>query len=1084
MIKLKIRNGIIIAVCAIAVIITAILYSMFASRHIFNESREHLKEIYTQVRGTFSQAVENDRKLLYSWEQYIENSIDIMNGDDAVAAADREREFISFMEEQQDNELWGFTNFYFMGGEIKEETGEAQYPYLVDCKNIYGENKQFRIRRSLHELIIEDKGGVIGTREDDETGNSYMLFAVKVRTPKTYKGFDYNAIAISFNAGDMLNLLKLEAWNGKGQFYIALPDGNVLLQTDSQHERVDNIFDHLHAISVAESTIRGISNDWVSPETPDRKQSDNTVIIEEHGEEYYLSYVPVGFGDWMLVGYVPTSEVNASMNKFRTITIVIMSAIFAVVAAAVIAILFMNNRQRMKQKMLEVKSRENLLELLTLNTNDMFVMFSPDTFESEYVSSNVKSVIGIDAEAVRKDARNLLSAVESDDAHYTAEDLKNIEVGAPQEFDIALNGKDDGQKYWYHLTIYRTDTDGIDQCVAMLSDRTKDVKTRANLKEALEIAKNANEAKSHFLSNMSHDIRTPMNAIIGYATLLAKDAENAERVRDYTHKITYSGHHLLSLINDILDMSKIESGKTSLNVEQFSLPEFIEELYAMMISQTNAKHQEFEVHTKGTIPEYVLGDKLRLNQIMLNILSNAVKYTPEGGRVALCVETIKKAVHNHTHLKFTVEDNGIGMSEDYVKTIFEPFSRESSAATKGIQGTGLGMAITKNIVDLMGGTVSVESKLGKGSKFIVELELAVTEALPEDEDFWIHHDVTHVLVVDDEEDICMDIKELMSDTGVDIEYALDGPSAIDAVTAAVESGNDFSIVLLDWKMPGMDGVETARRIRAKVGRELPIMVLTSYSFEDIEQQARDAGIDMFLTKPFFVSNFRRAVMQIKSDGTEAEIEPQENDMTISGLKVLAAEDNEINAEILCELLEIEDVTCDIATNGQEALEKFEASAPDRYDMIFMDVQMPVMNGYEATRAIRACSHVNAKTIPIIAMTANAFDDDVKAALDSGMNAHLAKPINMDKLKEIVCKLRSEDRDGEKTETDGSEKSSDVKPKSAPVNKPKSASAKKPESKSATAKRSAQNKGKSQTASKSKGTTSGRGKSSTSDKNKK
>ncbi len=373
--------------------------------------------------------------------------------------------------------------------------------------------------------------------------------------------------------------------------------------------------------------------------------------------------------------------------------------------------------------------------------------------------------------------------------------------------------------------------------------------------------------------------------------------------------------------------------------------------------------------------------------------------------------SMKQKVHNHVHLLFTVKDNGIGMSADYVKTVFEPFSRETTEATKSIQGTGLGMAITKNIVDLMGGTISVKSKLGKGSTFAVELELAVAESIPDDADFWAHHNVTRVLVVDDEEDVCMDIKELMSDTGVDVSYALKGGEAVEMVAKAVKDGEDFNIVLLDWKMPDMDGVETARQIRAKVGRELPIVVLTSYSFEDIEEEARSAGVDLFLSKPFFVSNFRRAVMQIRNDGATADISPEETkNQSLAGLKILAAEDNEINAEILCELLDIEEAVCDIAPNGKEALEKFEASEPGKYDIIFMDIQMPVMNGYEAARAIRECKHKNAKSIPIIAMTANAFDDDVKAALDAGMNAHLAKPIDMDKLKALVASIMGDKKD--------------------------------------------------------------------------
>ncbi|MDE6201645.1 MAG: response regulator [Clostridiales bacterium] len=1001
----KIRDGILIAIIVIAVILTSVLYSVFASRHIYNESVGHLSEIYTQVKAGLSQKIELNRKLLKSWGEYINDSVNEINGDDPQKSEARREEFMNFTATQISQ--FDFSTCYFIDTESEAEDRQ-DYKYSVQAMpftlNEQGEAARgdvvdIRTRRSVTSLLESDTCGVVGFYDDgsDECVPGFFMFAVKT-TPNTYDGFSYNAIGIGFETGNVQGLLSVNTFDKDGICYVTLPDGQILARSGGKSSVMGNYLEFLKSdeCTLTHKTAAQVEQDWMA-------QRSGACLITRDGVEYYLTYMPVEFADWMILGIAPSEMVNSSMSWFRTVTLVVMISIFVFVAVVLAVVIVLNNRRRIHESRLVTESRERLLNVLSLNTNDIFVMFSSDTFTAEYVSANIEKVLGLDIGSVRSDIRALLQCAVGEYKPFTSEGLKSLGNGNAWEKDIQMKNSVTGATYWFRMTLYHSKTDTSEKCILMFSDRTEDKRMREQLEEALELAKNANEAKSNFLSNMSHDIRTPMNAIIGYATLLAKDAGNEERVREYTHKITYSGQHLLSLINDILDMSKIESGKTSLYVEQFCLPEFVEELYSMIVSQTNAKKQNFDVHTKGTLPEFVLGDKMRLNQILLNILSNAVKYTPAGGNINLRVETLKQQVHNHAHIKFTVEDTGIGMSEDYIKTIFEPFSRETTAVTKNIQGTGLGMAITKNIVDLMGGVISVESTLGKGSKFTVELELAVAESEPEDGDFWLHHNVTRVLVVDDEEDVCMDIKELMSDTGVDVDYRLNGKDAVKAVEQSVVNGKEYNIVIIDWKMPQMDGVETARRIRKKVGRELPIMVLTSFSFEDIEGEAKDAGIDLFLAKPFFVSNFRRAVMQINASGADAEIAPVADEISIDGLKVLAAEDNEINVEILTELLEIEGVHCDIATNGKEALEMFEASAVDKYDVIFMDIQMPVMDGYASARAIRACAHERAKTIPIIAMTANAFDDDVKAAMESGMNAHLAKPIDMIKLKQLVAK---------------------------------------------------------------------------------
>ncbi|MCM1179480.1 MAG: response regulator [Clostridium sp.] len=527
--------------------------------------------------------------------------------------------------------------------------------------------------------------------------------------------------------------------------------------------------------------------------------------------------------------------------------------------------------------------------------------------------------------------------------------------------------------------------------------------SKESAEQAFQIAEEANRAKSSFLSNMSHDIRTPMNAIVGFAALLARDAENPDKVREYTKKITSSSQHLLGLINDILDISKIEAGKTTLNLSDESIVELIENIDSIIRPQMKAKGHHFEVYSKDLKHEYVVMDKLRLNQILLNLLSNAVKYTPEGGHIELTVQELPKQTRQLASYRFIVADNGYGMSEEYQQNLFQAFTREEDSITNKIQGTGLGMAITKNLLDLMGGMISVKSKKGEGSTFTVDLKLPVSEQNI-DQNFWRNNGITRLLAVDDEEVVCQNIQLTMEGTGVLVDYALGGQSAVDMVKQSDKDGQMYDIVLLDWKMPGMDGVETARRIRETVSQNSPILILTSYDWPEVEEEGREAGVDAFLPKPFFITNFRQKVDGLLNGEEQAAVTEEESDekqSILHGMHILAAEDNEINAEILREMLSIVGATCQICENGQLAVEEFEQSKPGQYQIILMDVQMPVMNGYEATKAIRKLNHPLAKNIPIIAMTANAFSEDVRDALEAGMNAHVAKPVDMAVLEQTV-----------------------------------------------------------------------------------
>ncbi len=521
------------------------------------------------------------------------------------------------------------------------------------------------------------------------------------------------------------------------------------------------------------------------------------------------------------------------------------------------------------------------------------------------------------------------------------------------------------------------------------------------LAEALQAAQAANHSKTMFLSNMSHDIRTPMNAILGFATLLAKDADNPEKVREYTKKIDASGHHLLSLINDVLDVSKIESGKVVLTIGEFTLGTIVSSVDAIIRPAARARNQSFHVSVTGIEHENLIGDETRLNQILINLLSNAVKYTQEGGDIWFRIIGLGQRSSQFEHIRIEVEDNGFGMTPDYLKVIFDAFTRAENSTTNKVQGTGLGMAITKNIVELMGGTIEVASEEGKGSKFTVELELRIPERQI-DGQFWEENGISHVLAVDDDEELCRNMKSLLESAGVRTDVAYSGEEAVALAEKAIASEDAYQMILMDWNMPGMGGKEAVRQIRRIAPDGVWIFILTANDLDAIEGEAPSVGIDAFLSKPFFATALKEKLLELKSKESEQGPELEDEDAEgFFGLHVLVAEDNDINAEILIELLSLEGVNCEVAENGKLALERFVESAVGEFDVILMDVQMPVMNGYEATKAIRALPRKDAVTIPIIAMTANAFAEDVRDALNAGMNAHVAKPIEMDVVKETI-----------------------------------------------------------------------------------
>ena len=936
---------------------------------IFMESASHLEEIYSYLGKYISSTNNNSFDSMHLFMTQLEYTLD-SGGDD---------QFVSDMVSAWKEDL-GFKEFYFVS-----RNGELM--------SIDGKYKRFDLSSSLVDLMIN--GRDIMTDVSMPGSDGLTLYAIKCRKHK-YRSFNYEAIAVTFSNDNILDLLSISAFDSKSDNYVINGEGRIIFNGSSfrnTENRFYNVVNYLENNSdLTNQKLLSLEKSWT-------EGSMITLSTKIESVPYYVVSVPLEQSGWILVGMVDAGVVNKNISQLQNLTMGLGFSVSALLLFILFSIVVTSYIKTKKRQQDEIMFRDSLFSDLSQNVNDVFVILEEKTDEVVYVTPNIDSVLGVKEEDVKKDiasidgingdrliAANLMELNKKDKISWTQEYLNN----------------DIGETRYLEITAYHTEFGSLKRIVIVISDRSEERKLQNALSSSLEIAKNANAAKSNFLANMSHDIRTPMNAIVGYSTLLIKDADDKNKVIEIGKKITYSSQHLLSLINDVLDMSKIESGRTSLNSDKVDVSEVINNISEIVQVQTKSKKQSFEIKTKGNIPPYIYADKLRLTQILLNLLSNAVKYTEKNGTISLVVEGYGNNGQT-CHLRFIVSDNGQGMSSEFVEKIFEPFSRETNSMTNKIQGTGLGMSITKSIIDLMGGTIDIQSELGKGSVFTVDLIFSVP--LDENDDnFFADHEITRVLVGDDEIDVTENIQSILSDAGLECDAAIGGLESVDKATRAYEDNNSYDVIILDWKMPDMDGVECVRRIRKEIGKDVPIFVLSSYDVSEIEDEAKKAGVDLFLPKPFFLSNFQRVLDTYYQNKANTEEEGNNSD-DFSGVKILVAEDNEINAEIITELLDSIGIKCVIAEDGLEALRVFTEESPDEFDMIFMDIQMPIMDGYESARRIRASNNTRAKSIPIIAMTANAFEDDVKASMASGMNAHISKPIDFERLKSIIKSFR-------------------------------------------------------------------------------
>ncbi|WP_195986021.1 response regulator [Clostridium sp. D33t1_170424_F3] len=682
------------------------------------------------------------------------------------------------------------------------------------------------------------------------------------------------------------------------------------------------------------------------------------------------------------VGYGETA--NALRQSNLIASIVLMGLMVAVLLVSQ----FVLHHQRK-----ELVYRSKLFDNLSLSIDDAFIIRDANTGTISYRGLNVERILGIQM----TDVENLYQGLSEEDTQDFRERVGDPLTASPLEKLVEYT-KPNKEKRWMLIRVYRVEDITTPQLITVFSDRTEEVRSRQVLQEAMLTAERANMAKSEFLSRMSHEIRTPLNAIIGMTTIAAASVKDPARVEDCLAKITFSSKHLLMLINDVLDMSKIESSKMVLQNESFDIFEVVNGFVSTVYAQAKGKEIEFRETMEGFGEDTVfIGDSLRLNQILLNLSSNAVKFTAPGGSIRLNVSRHK--IGNTTDvLRFILSDTGIGMTKEAAERIFQPFEQADASISKRFGGTGLGMSITKNLVALMGGQIQIESEPNVGTTCIVDLpfQKGKENSIPEPD---FAQQRLRALIVDDEQQVCEQTAVLLEKIKIGAEWRLSGAEGVELVKKTHRAGRDIDLCLIDWKMPDMDGVEVTRRIRREVGDDVPIVMISAYDISEVEKEARAAGVNGFLPKPLYRSSVYATIRAaLEHKGQPADTGKQKPDgKPLEGFHLLMAEDNALNEEIAATLLRMSGATVDCVEDGQQALDAFLASKPGDYDAILMDVQMPVMDGHEATRCIRASKHPLAHTIPIIATTANAFSDDISAALASGMNAHVSKPLDVAQL---------------------------------------------------------------------------------------
>ena len=955
------------ALLALAVLLGGICYRyfLFMSQTVYRESTSHLSEILRKSDNMLNHLVSRNQMILHLWGGLLEN-------------ASSEEQIRSSLNEMQ-----------------KETDCAALYFLASDgsCMTPDGERVSLGSQVDLDTQLFAGEDVVVNTALP---GKPQMLVFACPEIQGIYRGFAYDAVAIAYYNDTVLSAIDSTAFEGTSHNYVVYPDGRVVLDSEAvgengSEESVYNFLAELRSSSnLSDKAFDALSDDFA-------QGRDGSKMLTLHGTRYYLVYENTGIQDWIMLSLVPVSVVNASMDTLWHRTVEIVTAIACLLMVLLITLIVHRSRDALRRRDTEILYKDELFTRLSRNVDDVFFMLDAETSRTDYVSPNIERLLGVPLEQVRQDIRALRALHPKDSPDHDKNFLAGIQCGEQSEWDADYAHQQTGERRWFHIVAMGSEVAGRTKYILVMSDRTADRKINQALSEAVAAAEAASRAKSTFLSNMSHDIRTPMNAIIGFTTLAVSNIDNQERVKDYLTKTLSSSRHLLALINDILDMSRIESGKLQLEETEVNLAEMLHDIKTIVGGQIYAKQLELYMDALDVADEDVYCDRTRLGQILLNLLSNAIKFTPAGGTVSVRIRQLAGTVRDCAQYEFRVRDNGIGMSPEFAQKIFEPFERERTSTVSRIQGTGLGMAITRNIVEMMGGTIKVQTEKNRGTEFIICLPLRVQTGSRREEKI-AELAGLKALVVDDDFNTCDSVAKLLTRVGMRAEWTLSGREAVLRARQSIELGDPCRAYIIDWRLPDMNGIEVTRQIRS-LNDDTPIIILTAYDWSDIEAEAKAAGVTAFCSKPMFLSDLRDTLLTAighMQTAEEQDILPGKS-ADFRGRHILLVEDNELNREIAMTILHEYGFLVDIAENGAVAVEKIRTSDPGRYDLVLMDVQMPVMDGCTATQRIRALKDPARAAVPIVAMTANVFEEERKRAFDCGMNGFLSKPIVVEEL---------------------------------------------------------------------------------------